>query len=128
MCCRYTDNIKETLTKPRGVYFTVRRGGVSAKQLRKRALNLPPLLHPAQTLLYTGILQRVFRFKKKKKNGQRFCYSKKPEKLDLTPVPHVSDGRVKPRARKCTVNVPRSAGSKKEHSRLVSLPRCASRE
>lgn len=76
MCCRYTDNIKETLTKPRGVYFTVRRGGVSAKQLRKRALNLPPLLHPAQTLLYTGILQRVFRFKKKKKMGRGFAIPK----------------------------------------------------
>jgi len=50
VCCKYTDNIKETLTKPRGVYSTVGSTGISAKRLRKQALKPPSLLRLAQSL------------------------------------------------------------------------------
>lgn len=56
-------------------------------------------------------------------NGQRFCYFKKLEKLDLAPIPRVSDGR--PR---CIVRVARSAGSEKENEHLLLNPRCQSGE
>lgn len=41
-------NIKETLTKPHGVYSTVGSAGTSAKRLRKQALKPPSLLRLAQ--------------------------------------------------------------------------------
>lgn len=120
-------NIKETLTKPTSHYSTVGSTGVSAKRLRKQALNLPALPHPAQSLTFARIWQRVSwaRFLFFFFNGQRFCYFKNLEKLDLAPIPHVSSGRLKPREIKCTVNVPTSAGSKEENKQLVSpIPWC----
>lgn len=43
-------NIKETLTKPHRVYFTVGSAGTSAERLRKQALKPPSLLRLAQSL------------------------------------------------------------------------------
>ena len=79
-------NFKETLTKPTSVYSTVESTGVSAKRLRKQALNHPALPHPAQSLvihrdLTEGLLGTIFLFFSFFLMGRGFAISKSLKSL-----------------------------------------------
>ena len=102
-------NIKETLTKPHGVYSTVGSTGTwaekaSAETPISASSSTEPQLHRYPTGGLLGTICFVL-----------FCFFfifRKLENLDLSPIPHIVNGRLKPREMKCMVHIPRSAGSK----------------
>lgn len=99
--------------------------GVPAEGPRVWTLRLPPLLRPAQGLVIKGLLQSgssacaisIF------KNVQRFrCLFERLEKPASTRIPHVFDGRRRPRGMKCIANVRDSAGSEEKEQPVPLMP------
>lgn len=99
--------------------------GVPAEGPRVWTLRLPPLLRPAQGLVIKGLLQSgssacatsIF------KNVQRFrCLFERLEKPASARIPHVFDGRRRPRGMKCIANVRDSAGSEEKEQPVPLMP------
>lgn len=99
--------------------------GVPAEGPRVWTLRLPPLLRPAQGLVIKGLLQSgssacatsIF------KNVQRFrCLFERLEKPASARIPHVFDGRRRPRGMKCIANVRDWAGSEEKEQPVPLMP------